>query len=78
MLAALSLTQRALGSAPPPHRHSACSYLVRYVQTQTKNIGGEQTTTTTVAQKQAPLLPMSKSSNKKTDEEKQCENKELD
>ena len=36
-------TQRVLGSAPPPHRRSACSYLVRYIQAQTVNNGREQT-----------------------------------
>ena len=65
-----------LGSAPPPHMPSACSYLVRYFQTQTVNNGREQTTTTEL--KNAPPLPMSKRRNKKTDKENLCENKELD
>ena len=64
-----SLTQCALGSAPPPHRCSACSYLVRYFQAQTL---------------QSHKMPHhcrdmpSKRRNKKTDEEKQCKEEELD
>ena len=70
--------QCILGSAPPRHRRSACSYLVRYIQTQAKTVnnGGEQTTTT--EPKNAPPLPMSMRRNKKTYEEKQCKKKELD
>ena len=64
------------GSPPPPHRCSACSYLVWYVQAQTLNNGREQIKTT--EPKNSPPLPMSKRRNKKTDEEKQCKNKELD
>ena len=52
--------------------HSACSYLVRYVQAQTVNNGGEQTTT---EPKNVPPLPTSKRRNKKSDKEKQCKNK---
>ena len=54
----------------PPHRCSACSYLVRYAQAQTVNNGREQTTTT--EQKNAPPLPTSKRRNKKP-----CKKKEL-
>ena len=42
----------------------------------TVNNGREQTTTT--EPKNAPPLPMSKRSNKKTEQEKQCKSKELD
>ena len=66
-----------LGRAPPPRRCSVCSHLVRNVQAQTVNNGGEQTTTTTQLEN-APPLPTSKRRNKKTDEENQCKNKELD
>ena len=72
----LSLMQHVLGSAPPPHRCSVCSHLVRYVQPQTVNNGREQTTTTVL--KNAPPLPTSKRRNKKTDKEKQYKKKELD
>ena len=67
-----SLTQRVPGSAPPPCRCSVCSHLVRYVQAQTVNNGGEQTTTTEL--KHAHV----KEKNMKTDQEKQFKNKELD
>ena len=60
-------------SAPPPHRSSVCSYLVRYVQAQTVNNGGEQTTTT--EPKLALASPTSTRRNKKTDKEKQCKKK---
>ena len=68
--------QHILGSAPPPSRCSACSYLVIYFQAQTVNNGGEQTTTT--EPKNAPPLPTSKRRNKRTDEKKQCKKKGLD
>ena len=55
------------GSAPPPHRCSAGSYLVRYVHAQTVNNGGEQTRTTET--KNAPLLK------KMTDEESSVKRK---
>ena len=64
-----------LGSAPPPRRCSACSYLVRYFQAQSVNNGVEQTTITEL--KNAPPLPTSKRRNKKSDEVKQCKKKEL-
>ena len=52
------------------------SYLVGYFQAQTVNNGGEWKITTEL--KNAPPVPTSKRRNKKTDEEKQCKNKELD
>ena len=67
-----SLTQYLLRSAPPPRRRR---YRYIQAQAQTVNDGGEQTTT---KPKNAPPLPTSKRRNKKTDEEKQCKNKELD
>ena len=54
-----SLT-RVLGSAPRPHRLSACSYLVRYVHAQIINNGGEQTTTEPI---NARPMPTSKRRN---------------
>ena len=70
-------------AAPLPHavRTGQCpspaqtQCLFRYVQAQTVNNGGEQTTTT--EQKNAPTLPTSKRKNK-TNVEKQCKKKELD
>ena len=45
------------GSPPPPGRCSICSHLVRYIQVQTVNNAGEQTTT--IEQKHAPPSPTS-------------------
>ena len=58
---------------------SVCSYLVREVQAEDQpvNSSGEQRTTTTEL-KNAPPVSRSKRRNKKTDEEKQRENKEMD
>ena len=67
--------QRVMGSAPPLHRRSACSYLLRCFQAQTVNNGRKQTTTT--ESKDAPPLPTSKRRNKQTDEEKQYKKKEM-
>ena len=55
-----SLVQCVLSRAPPLCKCSACSYLVRYVQAQTVNNGGEQTTT---EPKNAPSSPTSKRRN---------------
>ena len=59
----------------PPCRWRTCSYLIRYVQAQTVNNDGEQTTT---EPKNAPPLSTSNRRNKKSDNKKQCKNKELD